>query len=118
MTKNNENETENFDTPVKSMNLKVALEFLYRDIGTAYTPDAIKERAVIEFPGDGFAMPHTERITCSHASTGRMLRRAEVKGTVYKGHELMRTSRRNEADTDDIAIFYLSAYEFHPAQYC
>jgi hypothetical protein len=109
--------TENFDTPIKSVNLRVALEFLYRDIGRAYTPDAIKERAVIEFPGDGFTLPHTERIACSHASTGRMLRRAEVKGTVYKSHELKRTTRRNDADTEDIAIFYLSGYTFHPAQY-
>jgi hypothetical protein len=104
--------TENFDTPIKSKNLEAALEFLFLNLGLKFTPDAIKETVNSNYGG------YRGAIDCSHASTGRMLRRAEVKCTVYKGHELMRDTRRNATDTDDIAVFYLSAYEFHPAQYC
>ena len=95
------------DTKIKSQNLETALVFLERHQGEQFTPDAIKERARVEYEGDGFIMPHTERIICSHASAGRMLRRAEQKGTAYHGLILRRGSVRNATDTDDLATFYL-----------
>ena len=107
--------TENFDTPIKSKNLEAALEFMFANLGKKFTPDAIKERACLLQNTGGLALIYT--VKCSHASTGRMLRRAEVKCTVYKGHELMRDTRRNATDTDDIAVFYLDEVKFHPAQY-
>lgn len=103
--------TENFDTPVKSENLKAALAFLFANLGEKFTPDTIKETVNKDYSG------YERKINCSHASTGRMLRRAEVNCTVFNGHELKRDTRRNATDTDDIAVFYLETYKFHPAQY-
>ena len=103
--------TENFDTPIKSKNLEAALEFMFANLGEKFTPDAIKETVNSNYGG------YRGAIDCSHASTGRMLRRAELKGTIYKGHILLRDTRRNATDTDDIAVFYLPEERFHPAQY-
>jgi len=75
------------NTKIKSMNLEAALLFLCHKQGP--------------FP------PTTFSVKCSHASTGRMLRRAEQNRTIYQGLILRRGSVRNTTDTDDLATFYL-----------
>lgn len=93
--------TENYDTPIKSKNLEAALEFMFLNLGLKFTPDAIKETVNSNYGG------YRGAIDCSHASTGRMLRRAEQNRTIYQGLILRRGSVRNATDTDDLATFYL-----------
>ena len=80
------------ETTVKQTNLDKALEFLLVADGKGYTPDYIKE--------------HTT-ITCSHASIGRILRRAEQAGRLYDGRRLRRAYYRSEVNNEDIVTFYL-----------
>ena len=88
---------------IRSKNLEAALAFLYVNKGKEYLPDEIKEQACIFTLADRVPLI----VKCSHASTGRMLRRAEQKGTAYHGLILRRGSVRNATDTDDLATFYL-----------
>jgi hypothetical protein len=96
------------NTKIKSMNLEAALLFLCHKQGQQFTPDAIKEQTLIDVYRNGPAFPPTTfSVKCSHASTGRMLRRAEQNRTIYQGLILRRGSVRNTTDTDDLATFYL-----------
>jgi len=79
---------------VKRGDLLPALGFLSVYKGSFFTPDAVKERA---------------RLATSHATVGKMFRRAVAADTRYNGLRLERRYRMNEAGTDELAVYGLIA---------
>jgi len=77
---------------VKRGDLLPALGFLFVYKGSFFTPDAVKERA---------------NLKTSHATVGKMFRRAVTAGTEYDGLRLERRYRWNEAGTDELAVYGL-----------
>ena len=90
---------------IRSKNLEAALAFLYVNKGKEYLPDEIKEQACIFTLADRVPLI----VKCSHASTGRMLRRSEQRGDEYLGLRLRRGSRRNAEDNEDLTTYYLAS---------
>ena len=78
--------------------------FLYIHAGKEFLPDEIKEQAWV-----ADVDRKIYRVKCSHASTGRMLRRSEQRGDEYMGLRLCRGSRRNVEDNEDLTTYYLAS---------